>query len=120
MPTDLDTRIAARLECLNDDPLDFFDYGMLYAFEITEARVRSLASKPRELVTVTDVLKIIAEERESVNLGGLHSFFMAESSKARIVEGAGACETGPGRKRNGAVSTARRPLVRAAAGGQQD
>jgi hypothetical protein len=73
--TNLSKRIAARLQYLDDDPLDFWDYGMLCAFEIIEGRIREMIKGNRELVRLKDVLKIIAVEQRIVESESLHFFY---------------------------------------------
>ena len=78
--TNLSKRIAARLQYLDDDPLDFWDYGMLCAFEIIEGKIREMIKESRELVRRKDVLKIIAVEQRIVESESLHFFCqMAEA-----------------------------------------
>lgn len=73
--TSLCARIAARLQYLDDDPLDFWDYGMLCAFEIVEVRIRELIKGGRERIKLSDLLKIVAAEQQIVQSEGLHSFY---------------------------------------------
>ncbi|MBV9267831.1 MAG: hypothetical protein JO061_16810 [Acidobacteriaceae bacterium] len=73
--TSLDARIAARLQYLEDDPLDFWDYGMLCAFEIIEARIREMIEGGRERIRLSDVLKIVAAEQRIVESESLHSSY---------------------------------------------
>ena len=61
--TRLRARIAARLQFLDDDPLDFWDYGMLCAFEIVEARIQEMIKEGRERMKLSDLLKIVVAER---------------------------------------------------------
>ncbi len=70
--TSLCARIAARLQYLEDDPLDFWDYGMLCAFEIIEARIREMIKGGRERIKLSDVLKIVAAEQRIVQSESLH------------------------------------------------
>ena len=66
-------RVAARLEFLEDDPLEFWDFGMVFALEVIARRLQELASI-QQTVTVADMLQIIAEEREDVLSKELHVF----------------------------------------------
>lgn len=69
------TRCAARLACLEDDPLDFWDYGMLYAFDVAEAQLLDLLSQGKVLTAKT-VLQVFSKERETVYSEELHSFYL--------------------------------------------
>ena len=71
----LDARIAARLQYLEDDPLDFWDYGMLCAFEIIEKRIREMIQGGRERISLSDVLKIVVAEKRIVESESLHFFY---------------------------------------------
>jgi hypothetical protein len=82
--TNLSKRTAARLQYLDDDPLDFWDYGMLCAFEIIEGKIREMIKESPELVRLKDVLKIIAVEQRIVESESLHFFCrMAEATDVK-------------------------------------
>lgn len=66
-------RVAARLQFLEDDPLDFWDFGMIFAFDLIAQRLQELAGV-NQIVTVGAVAKLLAEEREVVVSRELHSF----------------------------------------------
>jgi hypothetical protein len=111
--TNLSKRIAARLQYLDDDPLDFWDYGMLCAFEIIEGRIREMTKEGRELVSLKDVLKVIAVEQRIVESESLHFFCqMAESTDVKQDRSRGT----PSQKARG-VRRRGNLLVKAAAAG---
>jgi hypothetical protein len=85
MSTRIDTRIAARLQFLDDDPLDYWDYGMLYAFDVIEAKVQELVNR-RELLTVAGVLRIIDEQRAHVQAEDLHAVHVASGPPQETIQ----------------------------------
>ena len=82
--TRLRARIAARLQFLDDDPLDFWDYGMLCAFEIIEARIQEMIKEGRERMKLSDLLKIVVAEQQIIQSESLHFFYQV--SKPTDVE----------------------------------
>ena len=66
-------RVAARLEFLEEDPLEFWDFGMIFGFDLIAQRLQELAGV-NQIVTVSAVAKLLAEEREAVVSRELHSF----------------------------------------------
>ena len=69
------TRIAARIDLLDADPLDFWDKGMLYALDIVEREVQDLLSRGKR-VTAESVLEILTRERQDIHREALHSFYL--------------------------------------------
>jgi hypothetical protein len=61
------------LEFLEEDPLEFWDFGMIFAFDLIAQRVHELAGV-NQIVTMNTVAKLLAEEREAVIRRELHSF----------------------------------------------
>jgi hypothetical protein len=65
-------RVAARLEFLEEDPLDFWDFGMVFAFDVVARKLQDLPGRD-QVVTAATVLKLVAEEREAVIGCELHT-----------------------------------------------
>ena len=68
-------RIAARVDLLDADPLDFWDKGMLYALDIVEREIQDLVSRGKR-ITAESVLEILAKERKDIHREALHSFYL--------------------------------------------
>jgi hypothetical protein len=66
-------RVAARLEFLEEDPLEFWDFGMIFGFDLIAQRLQELAGV-NQIVTINTVAKLLAEERELVVSRELHNF----------------------------------------------
>ncbi len=67
-------RVAARLEFLEEDPLEFWDFGMIFAFDVIAQRLQEMAGVS-QVVTVSMISKLLAEERRVVVSRELHAFF---------------------------------------------
>jgi hypothetical protein len=79
-------RVAARLECLDDDPLEFFDFGMHCGFDLAEAELLDLLRKG-EVLTAELVREVFAKERETVHSADLHSFYFMPDARTASTEG---------------------------------
>jgi hypothetical protein len=66
-------RVAAPQTCGEAEPLEFWDFGMLCAFDLIRREIKK-RQKRGERVGAKEVLQIIAQERETVTSQSLHSF----------------------------------------------
>jgi hypothetical protein len=70
-------RIAARLECLDADPLEWWDGGMLCALSFIEHTIESLGRQHQDkYLKVEDVQAMIAAVRQPVIMHCLHGFYL--------------------------------------------
>jgi hypothetical protein len=108
------TRVAARAECVEAEALDFWDYGMLYAFDIIERRLLELANF-QPAIPVADVLRILTDERQHIYSEDLYAVYLAncESEKTPLanVPAADRSKAGKGRGR-GRGTRISQPLAR--------
>jgi hypothetical protein len=74
-------RVAARLQFLEEDPLEFWDFGMIFAFDVIAQKLQKIAGV-NQIVTVNTVAKLLAEEREAVVSRELHNFITATKKPA--------------------------------------
>jgi hypothetical protein len=77
-------RMAARLACLDEDPIRWWDLGMTHAFNVVEDKIKILARQGQDHhLELSDVLELIAAERETVIKESLHGFYLSSKDEQR-------------------------------------
>jgi hypothetical protein len=79
-------RVTARLECLDDDPLEFFDFGMRCAYDLAEAQLLGRLRRG-EVLKAEAVREVFAKEREAVDSADLHSFYLMADTETPSTDG---------------------------------
>ena len=72
----LHAKTKARLEFLEEDPLEFWDFGMVFAFDLIARWLSDLVGD-NQMVTTASVFRLLQEERKKVLGGELHHFLPA-------------------------------------------